>query len=88
MRVVVADAGPLNYLVLTGDIGLLPKLFATVLVPTAVRDELTDRDTPEAVRAWMSKPPVWLEIRNERRITKFAKRADWMRVNVQLSHSP
>lgn len=65
MRVVVADAGPLNYLVLTGDIGLLPKLFATVLIPTVVRGELMDRDTPEAVRAWMSNPPVWLEIHNE-----------------------
>src|ERR1700720_824671 len=33
MPLVVADAGPLHYLVLTGDIELLPKLFERVLVP-------------------------------------------------------
>jgi predicted nucleic acid-binding protein len=62
MRLVVADTGPLNYLVLTGDIELLPKLFEKVLVPQAVRDELTDRDTPETVRAWIAQAPAWLEI--------------------------
>jgi predicted nucleic acid-binding protein len=62
MRVVVADAGPLNYLVVTGDIALLPKLFGAVLVPTTVREELTDDDTPEMVRAWIVNPPAWLEI--------------------------
>ena len=37
MPLVVADAGPLHYLVLTGDIELLPKLFERVLVPQVVR---------------------------------------------------
>src|SRR5215472_3623286 len=32
MPLVVADAGPLHYLVLTGDIDLLPELFERVLV--------------------------------------------------------
>ena len=33
MQLVVADTGPLHYLVLTGDIELLPKLFERALVP-------------------------------------------------------
>jgi hypothetical protein len=33
MPLVAADAGPLQYLVLTGDIELLPKLFERVLGP-------------------------------------------------------
>jgi predicted nucleic acid-binding protein len=51
MRLVVADTGPLNYLVLIGAIDLLPKLFETVLVPQAVCDELCHRVAPAAVRA-------------------------------------
>jgi predicted nucleic acid-binding protein len=63
MRLVVADTGPLNYLVLTGDIELLPKLFGRVLAPQGVRDELADRDAPAAVRAWVAQKPAWLEVR-------------------------
>ena len=62
MRLVVADTGPLHYLVLTGDIDLLPKLFPKVLVPQRVRDELANREAPASVRAWIAAPPVWLEI--------------------------
>ncbi len=63
MRLVVADTGPLHYLVQTGDIALLPSLFAKVLTPAAVRDELAHARAPEAVRAWIASPPPWLEIR-------------------------
>jgi predicted nucleic acid-binding protein len=44
MPLVVADAGPLHYLVLTGDIELLPELFERVLVPQVVRDELANAE--------------------------------------------
>lgn len=63
MRFVVADTGPLNYLVLTGDIKLLPGLFDRVLAPQAVRDELADSEAPAAVRAWIAQAPAWLEVR-------------------------
>ena len=49
---------------LTGDIALLPKLFARVLVPQAVFDELADREAPAAVRGWVAQPPAWLEVRS------------------------
>jgi predicted nucleic acid-binding protein len=57
----VADTGPLNYLPLTGDSELLPKLFERVLVPQAVRDEFADGDAP--ARAWIAQTPPWLEVR-------------------------
>jgi predicted nucleic acid-binding protein len=63
MRLVVADAGPLHYLVLTGDIALLPQLFETVLTPKAVFDELSDPAAPPALRSWIARPPNWLEVR-------------------------
>ena len=63
MTLVVADTGPLHYLVLTGDIELLPRLFAKVLAPERVRDELAHAQAPEAVRAWIAEPAPWLEIR-------------------------
>jgi predicted nucleic acid-binding protein len=65
MRLVVADTGPLNYLVLTGDVELLPKLFGRVLAPQAVCDELANRDAPAAVRAWAAHKPAWLEVRQD-----------------------
>jgi hypothetical protein len=62
MQIVVADTGPINYLVLIDAIDLLPKLFDQVLAPQAVFDELTDPDTPATVRAWVtcaSRPMPW-----------------------------
>src|SRR5260370_40825078 len=62
MRLVVADTGPLSYLVLTGCVDLLPKLFEKVSTPVAVQAELLDPDAPAAVRTWAAQPPPWLEI--------------------------
>jgi predicted nucleic acid-binding protein len=59
---VVSDTGPLHYLVLTGDIELLPKLFERVLVPQVVHDELANREAPAAVRAWIAQAPAWLNV--------------------------
>lgn len=47
---------------LTGDVALLPKLFARVLAPQAVCDELDNREAPAAVRAWIANQPAWLEV--------------------------
>lgn len=63
MRLVVADTGPLNYLVLIDAIELLPKLFEKVFAPEAVRAELLNQDAPAVVRAWATHPPSWLEVR-------------------------
>lgn len=62
MLLVVADTGPLNYLVLIGQAELLPALFKRVFVPQIVRDELAHAEAPESVRNWIAVPPAWLEI--------------------------
>jgi predicted nucleic acid-binding protein len=58
----VADTGPLNYLVLVGQIDLVARLFGGLSIPTLVRDELNDPMAPAAVRAWIAAPPGWLSI--------------------------
>ncbi len=59
---VVADTGPLQYLILLGQIGLLPALFTGVTVPTEVCAELLDLAAPDPVRRWAANPPPWLVI--------------------------
>jgi predicted nucleic acid-binding protein len=63
MLVVVADTGPLNYLVQIDAIELLPTLFGNIIVPAAVRDELVHRLAPVAVRGWAERHPPWLEVK-------------------------
>lgn len=60
--IVVADTSPLNYLIIIGQIHLLSCLYATVMIPPAVADELRQPDAPEKVRTWISNPPDWLII--------------------------
>jgi predicted nucleic acid-binding protein len=63
MRLVVADTGPLNYLVQIEAIDMLPRLFEQILVPTAVYDELAHADAPPSVRTFVARMPAWLEVR-------------------------
>jgi len=60
--IVVADAGPLHYLILIGCGEILGNLFDHVLVPLAVRDELLHPRAPQEVKAWILSAPRWLEI--------------------------
>ena len=62
MRLIIADTGPINYLVLIGNIDLLPVLFETVILPSAVEAELSDPDAPPSVRNWIADPPAWLDV--------------------------
>ena len=64
--IVIADTGPLNYLILIGEIEVLPKLYGRILVPPAVCTELRRLHAPDPVRLWIAKPPPWLETRAPR----------------------
>src|SRR5712691_11653288 len=49
MRLVVADTSPLNYLVLIGQVEILPALFERIFVPQTVENELRQNEAPESV---------------------------------------
>ena len=49
MTVVIGDASPINYLLLIGEITILPRLYGQVLIPPEVLAELSDADAPPKV---------------------------------------
>lgn len=61
--IVVSDASPINVLIRIGQIDVLPALFQSVVIPTAVAEEMTRPATPQMVRDWMAHPPAWFSIR-------------------------
>lgn len=61
--IVVADTTPLNYLILMGAVDVLQPLYARIIVPQAVAEELGGKGAPSIVRNWIAQPPVWLEVR-------------------------
>ena len=63
MQLVIADTGPINYLILIGHIDILPALFQKVILPAAVQDELKNRKAPPLVQLWIADPPPWAEVR-------------------------
>lgn len=62
--IVVADSGPLHYLVLLEHVDLLRRFYGQVLVPEPVASELTAAGAPDIVREWIAKPPTWVDVRS------------------------
>ncbi len=60
--IVIADTGPINYLILIGEIEVLPGLYHRVTIPPSVCEELCHSSAPAPVRTWMVQPPEWLEV--------------------------
>lgn len=60
--IVVADAGPLHYLILLDHAELLHRFYDEILVPDAVAIELSSPSAPNAVRDWISRAPPWLRV--------------------------
>jgi predicted nucleic acid-binding protein len=60
--IVVADSGPLHYLILLDQTELLHRFYGQVIVPEAVLGELTSGGAPQPVREWLSRPPSWLRV--------------------------
>ena len=90
MRAVIADTGPINYLVLTGDTEILPVLFEKVLIPAAVWDERNHVDAAGCCYAvgssanrsgWKYGPPIsrrpsraWMRGRRQRLLWRLSFR--------------
>jgi len=62
--IVIADTGPVHYLILIQEIQILPALYGRILIPVSVSTELRHPHAPDLVRAWMDQPPAWLEMRS------------------------
>ena len=62
--IVVSDTSPICYLILIEQIDLLPRLYGQVVIPQAVRDELTDERSPDQVQQWIAQTPDWLKIQS------------------------
>jgi predicted nucleic acid-binding protein len=62
MQAIVADTSPLNYLILIEAEEVLPQVFSSILIPTAVRQELSHRNAPAKVRNWIANSPPWLQV--------------------------
>ncbi|HKI03828.1 MAG TPA: DUF3368 domain-containing protein [Thermoanaerobaculia bacterium] len=60
--IVVADSGPLHYLILLDQTELLERFYGQVIVPEAVLRELTSGSAPQAVKGWLSEPPSWFRV--------------------------
>ncbi|MEX1076696.1 MAG: DUF3368 domain-containing protein [Pirellulales bacterium] len=52
----------MNYLVLIGEIDLLPQLFTTVVLPAGVLAELQHPRTPPQVASWARELPPWVRV--------------------------
>ena len=61
--IVIADTSPLNYLVLTGEIEILSRLYQSVIIPEEVLKELQSPATPVSVLDWSRELPSWLKVK-------------------------
>ena len=59
--IIVSNTSPLSNLAKVGQINLLEQLYKTVLIPTAVHDELLDERAGETVVKAV-KSAIWLKI--------------------------
>jgi len=70
MTLIVSDTGPINYLILIGNIELLPRLANRIVLPTGVHHELLNASAPGIVRAWAANLPGWIEVKSARESIK------------------
>jgi predicted nucleic acid-binding protein len=54
--IVVADASPVRYMVQLGLADILQVLYGSLLLPREVAEELSQENTPAAVRSWINNP--------------------------------
>ena len=64
--IVIADSGPLRYLIVIEQVHLLPQLYGSIILPPAVVSELSQTATPRPVREWINSLPKWASVRSPR----------------------
>ena len=60
--IVVADTSSLNYLLLMERIELLQSLYGEVILPHAVREEMSASGASAVVRSWAAHLPGWVNV--------------------------
>ena len=60
--IVVSDTSPICYLLLIGEIEILPQLYGQVLIPTQVYLELANPKSPSLILDWIEELPQWLRV--------------------------
>lgn len=83
--IVVSDATPLNILIRINLVDVLPQLYGKVVIPTAVRSELSHPKTPLAVRQWIESSPAWLETRSPSKIESVPRKGRGEREAISLA---
>jgi predicted nucleic acid-binding protein len=83
--IVVADTGPVNYLVLSAQIDLAHDLYGNLLIPPAVHRELLHPRAPAAVRQWATTPPPWTEVRAPKDASRFSELGPGEREAISLA---
>ncbi|GET40759.1 MULTISPECIES: DUF3368 domain-containing protein [Microseira] len=58
--IVISDTSPILYLLLINQLDLLPQMYAQVIIPEIVRDELADPGAPIQLQQWIANAPEWL----------------------------
>lgn len=66
--IVVSDTSPLNYLILTQHVDLMPRILGDIVTTSAVLEELRDPAAPARVREWTLRAPGWLRVVDPRQV--------------------
>jgi predicted nucleic acid-binding protein len=64
--IVVADTSPINYIVQLGLLNEFQTIYGKVILPRAVFEELRHPSAPGPVRAWATRLPEWVEVKEPR----------------------
>jgi len=62
--IVIADSGPVRYLVVIEQIRLLLLLYGSIIIPPSVVRELMQAATAHSVRIWMDHLPGWVTVKS------------------------
>ena len=62
--IIVSDTSPLLYLLLIGQLELLPQLYGDIVIPEIVCSEMSAANAPAELRRWIASPPGWLTVQS------------------------